>query len=117
MSINQYENNSFLVLEKYSPEYVIPFSYFENNEIEFENVLFMFYSVVSNEKNNYNRELYYYSLSYETSLTSQDILDKDLCGFSPNEVVIFKTSKEKAEKLISIIKSTPLFKNSYSECL
>jgi hypothetical protein len=117
MSIEKYKNTDFIVNKSFCPDYVIPFSYFESNEIEFENVLFMFYSIVSNDKNNHTRDLYYHSLSYETALTSQDILDKDFCGFSPNEVVLFKTTKEKAEKLIEIIKATKFFKNNYSECL
>ena len=46
MSIEQYKNDSFKILGKYFPDYVIPFSYFENNDIKFENILFIFYSVV-----------------------------------------------------------------------
>lgn len=115
MSIEQYKNNSLVVLDKYLPDYVIPLSFFENNPVEFENVLFMFYSIVNNI--NYFDARFYYSASFEEKINSQDILNRDFCGFSPNEVIIFKATKETAEKLISELKLTPLLKNNYNECL
>lgn len=115
MSIEQYKNDSFKILGKYFPDYVIPFSYFENNDIKFENILFIFYSVVNNI--NYFNAIFYYSANFEKNLNSQDILNKDFCGFSPNEVIIFNISKEKAVELIKELKSTRMYKNNYSECL
>lgn len=115
MSIEQYKNNSLVVLDKYLPDYVIPFSFVQNNTIEFENVLFMFYSIVNNT--NYSDARFYYSASFEEKISSQDILNRDFCGFSPNEIIIFKIEKETAEKLITELKATPLLKNNYSECL
>lgn len=115
MQIEQYKNNSLVVLDKYLPDYVIPLSFVQNNTIEFEDVLFMFYSIVNNT--NYSNARFYYSASFEEKISSQDILNQDFCGFSPNGVIIFKTTEEKAEKLITELKSTPLFKNHYSECL
>lgn len=115
MNIEQFKNTGFLILEKYVPDYIIPLSFFKSNDFQFENVLFMFYSVVNNA--NYSDARFYYSTSFERTINSQDILDKDFCGFLPNDVVIFKTTEEKAEKLIVELKATPLFKNNYSECL
>jgi hypothetical protein len=115
MNIEQFKNTDFLIMDKFFPNYVIPLSFIENNDIVLENVLFMFYSVVNND--NYSMARFYFALSYETSLNSEQILNKDFCGFSPNKVIIFKTDKEKAENLINIIKATPLYREHYSDCL
>lgn len=114
MSLDKYKNTEFLILKKFCPDYVIPFSAVANNDLVFNNVLFMFYSQVHND--NYTNAIFYHSLSHENSINSSAILNKDFCGFLPSKVLIFEVSKEKAEKLISIIKETPLFKNNYSEC-
>ena len=115
MSIEQYKNNTLVLLDKYLPDYVIPFSFVENNDIEFENVLFMFYSIVSNDS--YFNARFYYSPSFEKSINKEDILKKDFCGFSPNGVILLEATEDKAEKLIVELKSTPIFKNHYNECL
>lgn len=115
MLIENFKNNSLVVLDKYLPDYVIPFSFVQKNIVEFENVLFMFYSIVNN--NSYFDARFYYSASFEENINSQDILNKDFCGFFPNGVIIFKTDVETAEKLIEELKATPLYKNNYNECL
>jgi hypothetical protein len=115
MPLEQFKNNTLIVLDKFCPDYTIPLSFIEKNEILLENVLFMFYSVVFNDK--YSMARFYFSLSFEESLTSEEILNKDFCGFSPNSVVVFNVDKEKAEKLSGIIKASPIYKKHYSECL
>lgn len=115
MLIQQFKNNSLLILDKYLPDYVIPFSFIVDNDIKFENALFMFYSIVSNT--NYFDARFYHSASFEKTLSSKDILNKDFCGFSPNEIIIFNTTEKTAKSIIEKIKSTPLYKENYSDCL
>lgn len=114
MPLEQFKNNDLLVLGKYSPDYVIPLSYIESNEVELENIFFMFYTVINND--NYFNARFYHSASIEETLNSYEILNKDFCGFSSHKVVIFNASNKNSINVITEIKASPFYKNHYSEC-
>lgn len=114
MSLEQFKNNNPFVLD-YTPNYIIPMSFIETNDIELNNVLIVFYSLINNK--NYFDNRIYHTISFEYSITSNEILNKNFNGFSPNEILIFNKSEKTSLDISNGIKSSDLYKKSYKDCL
>lgn len=113
--LDSFKNSDLRILNKYTPNYIISLPYLNDDSIEINNCICVFYSVIHAPKIEFKRV--YFNARFYRKLTKNDLnLKKEnKKGFSPNGAFIIKVSESDSEAVIQDIENSNSYFDNFSD--